>query len=224
MGKKTLILSQKQLDEISGGNSAYLDNISNDFAENGSNEVFVGEKNGKCDAEPMVTDKFSKSLTTNNGFTGYGGHGRDFTRMPLFFESKKEWVKKNLNEEYTDPTMTSATFATGKKDKNGNVEHRNLGSMKTQKMRFGAAQAKANSSDPTLKKQGEATMKTMLKNDPNLSAEIQQYGAKQKSAEMSRKAEKETLGTPILNRNKPSQGNGKAHTNKDNLGIITYDN
>ena len=37
MAKKTLIISQKQLDEIVGGNTSYLDNEREDFAENGNN-------------------------------------------------------------------------------------------------------------------------------------------------------------------------------------------
>ena len=45
MAKKTLIISQKQLDEIVGGNASYLDNVGEDFAENGNNEVFTAKIN-----------------------------------------------------------------------------------------------------------------------------------------------------------------------------------
>ena len=67
MAKKTLIISQKQLDEIVGGNSSYLDNEGEDFAENGNNEVFTGDKLDGKDAEPYTTDQHAQERSLDYG-------------------------------------------------------------------------------------------------------------------------------------------------------------
>lgn len=75
MAKKTLIISQKQLDEIVGGNTSYLDNEGEDFAENGNNEVFTGDKLDGKDAEPYTTDQHAQERSLDYGPWIPGGRG-----------------------------------------------------------------------------------------------------------------------------------------------------
>lgn len=239
MSGKKLILTQEQLDEICGGNAAYLDNMYGGFKNIGNNEVTAdGFLDGDF-ADPMTTDKHAE-IHTDRGrqFSGIGTRGREKVSYmayegkendaPVIYEvSKKEkWAKKNLNEEYKDPTMTNAKFTTGNVDNNGNQMKRSLGSMKTLKTRYRAAQANAQSTDPEKRKRGLSTLKTMDKNDPNLKYELGQYSNLQASAKNIRKMDKETFGKPEIDRSGSSNGNGKAHSKKDDEfsdGFITYD-
>lgn len=230
MGKK-LIITQEQLDEICGGNSAYLDNPT-DFNARGNNEVnvdgVVDDYFGEGDKEngKITTDKYGKMLAPNIGFAGYGGRGRDGFRSPVFFyeSTKKNWEKDNLDEEYKDPSMTNAKFTTGKVDSNGNAEKRSLGSMKTLKTRYRAAQALARSTDPEKKKRGENTLKTMDKNDPNLKYELGQYSNLQANAKNIRKNKKELFGEPEKKRRGNTKSTLSPKTNDDfSDGFITYD-
>ena len=56
MGKKTIILTQRQLDEIVGGNSTYLDNADNNFREYLDNEVSATSKLSNGDGKPVTTE------------------------------------------------------------------------------------------------------------------------------------------------------------------------
>lgn len=232
---KKLILTQEQLDEICNGNSAYLDNPT-DFKHNGNNEVNVdgvpGDYYGEGDkvGGKVTTDKYGKMVANPIGFPGYGsrGNGKDGFRAPIFFyeSTKKNWEKKNLDEEYRDPTMTNATFTTGNVDEKGNKEKRGLGSMKTLKTRYRAAQALARSTDPEKRKRGKSTLNTMDKNDPNLKYELGQYATLQANAKNMRKNEKELFGKPEIDRRGKSNGTGSAKSKKDDPfsdGIISYD-
>jgi len=236
MGKK-LILSQEQLDEICGGNSAYLDNEYSDFKNIGNNEVSADGFFEDDFGIPMLNKDWAMQ-DRGRGYTGIGTRGRervsyhayenkDNEKPVIYEESKKStWAKKHLNEEFKDPMLTNATFTTGNVDEFGGKKKRNVGSLKMAKTRYRAAMAQANSTDPEKRKRGQSILKTMDKNDPNLRREINQYDNLRASARSIRKLDSETFGKKQIDRGKPSNGNGKAHTPKDDEfsdGFITYD-
>lgn len=234
---KKLILSQEQLDEICDGNYAYLDNREGGFKNIGNNEITADGFLDDDFADPMLNKDWAMQ-DRGRQYTGIGNHGRSRVsyhayegkkdeRPVIYEESKKRtWAKKNLNEEYKDPMMLNSTFTTGNDNGNGGKETRNVGSMKTQKMRYRAAQALANSNDPEKKKRGMSTMRTMEKNDPNLRNEIDQYDKLRASAGSIRKMDSEVFGKKQIDRSGPSKGDGKAHSKKDDPfsdGFIHYD-
>jgi hypothetical protein len=234
---KKLILSQKQLDEICGGNSSYLDNEFDDFKHIGNNEITA---DGFVDGDfgDIMLNKDWAMQDRGRGYTGLGTRGRERVSYlayentdndkPVIYEDfkKKDWNKRYLNEEFKDPMLVNATFATGNSDENGNIKNRSIGSIKTEKLRYRAAQALAKSNDPEKRKRGEQTLKTMEKNDPNLKFEIDKYDNLRRVAKGIRKTDKEVFGKNIINRNGTSNGDGKAHTPKDDEfsdGILSYD-
>ena len=235
---KKLILSQSQLDEICGGNSAYLDNDTSDFKNVGNNEItpdgYVDGDFGK----PMLNRDWAmqdrgRQLSRMHGYglgrASYHAYESKETEKPVIYEESKKstWAKKHLNEEFKDPMLANATFTTGNENESGNKEKRNVGSLKTAKLRYRAAQAQANSTDPEKRKRGLSTLKTMDRNDPNLKQEIDQYDRLRASAKSIRKMDSEVFGKKQIDRSGPSKGNGKAHTQKDDEfsdGFITYDN
>ena len=156
---KKIIITQKQLDEIVGGNASYLDNLGSDFRTDGVNSVYTGEKYGDRDCEPTTADKVGRQLRRDAGF--YSLSRANAYRSPLFYEEKINEDNSNLvNNTYGD-------------DKN-RVSNTNASTLK---WRYGAAKKKAQSTDPTIRQQGISTMKTMEKNNPNLKQIETQYNA-----------------------------------------------
>lgn len=219
MAKKTLIISQKQLDEIVGGNSSYLDNEGEDFAENGNNEVFTGDKLDGKDAEPYTTDQHAQERSLDYGPWIPGGRGGTKSAMVytngLIACSKKEWEKKNLNEE--NESLKNNTYG----DNENRVSNTNASTLK---WRYGAAKKKAQSTDPTIRQQGISTMKTMEKNNPNLAQIETQYNAAMKGNQILKQAAKNRGEANVFQKPGGTKNNGgTAHTKKNNV-TITYDN
>lgn len=219
MAKKTLIISQKQLDEIVGGNSSYLDNEGEDFAENGNNEVFTGDKLDGKDAEPYTTDQHAQERSLDYGPWIPGGRGGTKSAMVytngLIACSKKEWEKKNLNEE--NESLKNNTYG----DNKNRVSNTNASTLK---WRYGAAKKKAQSADPTIRQQGISTMKTMEKNNPNLAQIETQYNAAMKGNQILKQAAKNRGEANAFQKPGGTKNHGgTAHTKKNNV-TITYDN
>lgn len=219
MAKKTLIISQKQLDEIVGGNISYLDNEGEDFAENGNNEVFTGDKLDGKDAEPYTTDQHAQERSLDYGPWIPGGRGGTKSAMVytngLIACSKKEWAKKNLNEE--NESLKNNTYG----DNENRVSNTNASTLK---WRYGAAKKKAQSTDPTIRQQGISTMKTMEKNNPNLAQIETQYNAAMKGNEILKQAAKNRGEANAFQKPGGTKNHGgTAHTKKNNV-TITYDN
>lgn len=119
MAKKTLILTRKQLEEIVGGDTTYLDNAESDFTEDGANQVYTGEKTDTEDAVPVTTDKISKQLRRNLGIYGYSDRVR--SNSPLVMTcSKSEWKKRNLIKE-TNSELVNTKFGIGQSVKDNMV-------------------------------------------------------------------------------------------------------
>lgn len=96
MAKKQVIITQKQLDEICGNNSIYLDGLAltPDLGNIYSNEITT---NGNIDGaypKPTTTDDYANDTTNNTrGYWGLRGMGSVSTLREM---SKKEWECHNM--------------------------------------------------------------------------------------------------------------------------------
>ena len=73
---KTIIISERQLNEILGADSSYLDNMEGDFKEfNADIEVSAGGKlSNKTDSKPITGDEYTSMLSKTYGFNGTSRH------------------------------------------------------------------------------------------------------------------------------------------------------
>lgn len=70
MGKnhRTIYITKRQLDEVFGADSSYLENKYGGFREYGDNEVFTGSKmSDRKDAKPVDTDKIADTMSRDGG-------------------------------------------------------------------------------------------------------------------------------------------------------------
>lgn len=115
MAKKTIILSKTQLDEIVGGNSAWLDNAGSDFKEDALNSVYATGKLDNCDGEPLNTDEFSDELSLDYGPWIPGGRGGNKSAMVytngMIACSKKDWANKNILREDSNEVLQNANVS-----------------------------------------------------------------------------------------------------------------
>lgn len=134
---KKVILTQKQLDEICGGDSSYLDGIGTDFRKDGTNAVYTGEKRSDgSDDEPMTTKDVDLTLPK----PPYYYYWRNIPRTRYFESKKSDWAKKNLREANEtnisiDPTtkknMVAGPDSAGANAvKNGVISHTNATTIK----------------------------------------------------------------------------------------------
>ena len=94
MGKKTLILSEDQINELIG--LGYGDSKEDDFADNGALQIFTGDHMDGEYAKPVTTDKISKRRANDIGhFWKVGGV---FGNVVMRESTKKDWKKENLKE------------------------------------------------------------------------------------------------------------------------------
>lgn len=215
MQKRTIILTQHQLDEIVGGDASYLDNINNDFKEDGANSISPNGKLDDKDAEPIMTDKVSSELSRNQGL--FGNRSISLFSPSYVCCSKKDWLDKNIISE-DNQNLVNKTYG----DNTNRVSNTNASTLK---WRYGAAKKKAQSSDPTIRQQGISTMKTMEKNNPNLAQiETQYNSAMANDANLKKSAfergEENVYQAP--NQHK-TPNNGQAHTKKPVGQVITYE-
>lgn len=164
---RKIIITQKQLDEIVGGDSSYLDNISNsDFKQDAANSVYAGDKYEDKDTEATPSDKVSNMMRRDTG--GYYGVSRGTNyNLPIYMESKKsDWRQRNLSED--NQNLVNRTYG----DDKNRVTNNNASTLKS---RYAAAKKKSQSADPTTRQQGLSTMRTMEKNNPNIRDIESQY-------------------------------------------------
>lgn len=102
MKKKTLILTQEQLDEISGGNFNYLDNLATkpDMGDVYSTEVSADGATMDGYSDNMTTDNYADDMTRDAWPRDSRSYGKNGNYLPrnLTEMSKKEWEAKNLKE------------------------------------------------------------------------------------------------------------------------------
>lgn len=203
---KKIILSQKQLDEICGDNSTYLDGLAltPDIENNFANEI---TPNGKIDggySKPLTTDDFAETLTNNvRGYFGLRGAGSVSTIREM---SKKEWEEKILNED--NERLKYRKF--GATD---NSEGKGYYATKKNINRFNKASQTAKNGNPVEKAKALKTMQRMQQNWSGLSTAINQY-------ETAKRVDNQIK--PGIKSAPKNSGNGKAHSKKNpNNGIFT---
>lgn len=214
MKKKTLILSQKQLDEICGGDSSYLDNLSlkPDMGNIYANEITVDGSVEDGYAEPSTTDDLSHTMCNNwRGFTKLYGMGP----VSLKEMTKKEWARQHLNEESEHGNARLVNKKFGAQD---GEPGKSYDATKMAISRKKQAEKKMlNGATPEERNKAAKTLSRMRNNWNGIDAAESQYNAAKIGDKVMQDSRPE--GTKISSAPKQS-GNGKAHSPKS--GIITY--
>lgn len=210
MSKKTIILTEKQLDEICGGNFSYLDDLGKKadmgdvYADETSSEGAVSD--GYSDN--ITTDDFA-SMQTNDWPRGSRSYGLNGNAVSYIREmSKKDWEQKNIfNEEHEhgNKELNNRKFG----DSNKQYSY---GALKQKEYRERKAAKKAiNGSTPEEKAKGLESLSKIQNND------AKSYQTAKKQFEPAKRA---LQLRPKKIKSAPKQtGNGKGHSNKN--GLIT---
>ena len=199
MGKKKIILTQKQLDEICGDNSTYLDGLAMtpDLGDIYSTEVTT---NGSIDGaypDSMTTDDFASDTTNNNrGYWGLRGMGSVSTIREM---TKKDWEKIIFNEDNQRLKYRNFGATADSKAKGYDATKKNIS-------RYRIAAEKAKTGTPEEKAKANKTMQKMQNNWPGLGVATNQY-------ETAKKIDKQIK--PPINSVSKTSGNGKAHSKKE---------
>lgn len=171
---KKIILSQKQLDEICGGDSSYLDGLSStpDRGNVFATEVSPDGGVERGYAEPTTTDDFAKMQTNNwRGNTKMRGMGPITVREM----TKRDWEKEYLEEarEHGNERLKNLNF--GAKD---GEEGKSYGATKTALCRKRAAEKTAQTgATPEIKQKAVNTLNKMHNNWSGLDNAETQYNA-----------------------------------------------
>ena len=106
MGKKTIIFTERQLNEITGGDFSYLDGM-NDGKFPGNNEVTVGQNTSVSGPAPTIGNKVSKQMgSSDNWYTMSRGR---ILGVPLMC-SKKAFDRMMLSESNSELEGDFFTF------------------------------------------------------------------------------------------------------------------
>ena len=207
MGKKTLILSQSQIDEICGGDSSYLDGLAltPDMENVYGNEVSAEGAVENGYAEPMTTDDFSHDLTNDwRGNAKLHGMGPCALREMTL----KEWKIRNLNEGNGRLEHMQFGAQNGEKGKSYGATKMNLSRLHR------AEEKSRNGASPEEKAKAAQTVQKMKNNWSGIESAEVQYNAAKINDKTNRQNKPE--GTVITSSPKQS-GNGLGHSN----GVIT---
>lgn len=204
MSKKTLILSQEQLDEICGGDSSYLDGLdgNDDMKNKYSLEISAdgGVDNGYAD--PTTTDDYASDITNDWMRGGANMHG--YRAATIREMTKKEWEKEFLSED--NSMLQNANFGAGNGDKGKSYTNTT-----TTLSRLKKAEEKAvTGATPYEKQKAARTVQTMKKNWGNIDAAKAQYNAAKNNTQSIISSRPE---------GQRKKGNGKANEPKN--GIFT---
>lgn len=193
MSKRTVIITQKQLDEIvGGGNSPYFDN-----AEVPNNANLIST-NGDDNETTQIGDFFSKEMPRSSYYFGRMG-------INPIHEENQNLKNKTFGSTYNDNGKSYSNTKT--------TLHRAQKAKET--MMTGATQA--------IKDKAAQTYRTMQNNnDIDLNVLQNQYDSA-KNIDKNIRDNKVKNGEPILKSTTKDSGNGKAHSVKQtNNGFITY--
>jgi len=158
--RKTLIITEKQLDEICGGNGAYLDNlaIKPDVGGDFANKVTTGGENKEGYSKPLTGDDFVKDVGAANNWRLYTRSTLNRgpmagTMSPAVCEmTKREWEEKIL-EAHGNKRLNDRTF-----------DGQSYGAATVAKCRMNKAIKKTASLDPETRKEGLRTLSKMKTN------------------------------------------------------------
>lgn len=198
MGKKEIILTQKQLDEICGNNSAYLDGLAStpDIGNIYSTEITTNGALDNTYPEPTTTDDYAKDTTNNvRGYWGLRGMGSVST---LRETTKKEWEKSIFNED--NQRLKHRIFGC-----TADSEGKSYDATKKNLSRLHIAQEKLKSGSQEEKQKAAKTINRMKKNWSGIDVAATQY-------ETAKKIDKDIK--PAMKSAPKNSGNGKAHSPK----------
>lgn len=168
MGKKTLILSQQQLDEICGGDSSYFDGLTTN-----PDKGDIYAKEVSCDggldqgyADATTTDDIAHDLTNN-----WRGNAKLHGMGPI---TVREWREKYLKEEseHGNQRLNNVKFGA----QNGS-EGKSYNNTTTSLCRFRQAQKNAQSQNPVIRQKGQQRVQSMKQNWPGIESAQNQFKA-----------------------------------------------
>ena len=193
MSKKTLILSQQQLDEICDGDSSYLHGLTSnpDMAPNFAAETTSDGGMDKGYADATTTDDYASDMTND-----WRGNAKLHGMGPI---TVREWKEIYLNEEqeHGNARLKNVKFGA----QNGQ-QGKSYGATKTALSRLGAAQETMKTgATQEIKDKAAQTAATMQKNWSGIGAAANQY----KAAKGGDKAVRKDL--PIGQKRKPKSSN-----------------
>lgn len=197
MGKKRIILTQKQLDEICGDNSTYLNGLAMtpDLGDIYSTEITT---NGSIDGaypDPTTTDDYASDTTNNvRGYWGLRGMGSMSTLREM---TKKEWEQKIFED---NQRLKHRIFGC-----TSDSEGKSYDATKKNISRFNIAQRKLKNGNQEEKQKAAKTIERMKKNWNGLGVASNQY-------ETAKKIDKDIR--PTIKSAPKNNGNGKAHSPK----------
>ena len=207
MARKKIILTQRQLDEICGDNSTYLDGLAltPDLSSNYSNEITTNGDIEDAYPEPITTDDLASDMTNNTrGYWGLRGMGSVSTIREV---TKKDWEKEFVVAE-DNLRLKNRVFGT-----TNDEEGKSYDATKKNISRYNIAAQKAKSGTPEEKQKALKTMQKMQKNWGGLNIARNQY-------ETAKAVDKQI--NPGIKSAPKNAGNGKAHTKKTpENGIFT---
>lgn len=207
MARKKIILTQRQLDEICGDNSTYLDGLAltPDLSSNYSNEITTNGDIEDAYPEPITTDDLASDMTNNTrGYWGLRGMGSVSTIREV---TKKEWEKEFIINEDNQRLKNRVFGATS------DSEGKSYDATKKSISRYRIAAQKAKSGSPEDKQKALRTMQKMQNNWSGLGVATNQY-------ETAKAVDKQI--NPGIKSAPKNAGNGKAHTKKTpENGIFT---
>lgn len=206
MARKKIILTQRQLDEICGDNSTYLDGLAltPDLSSNYSNEITTNGDIEDAYPEPITTDELASDMTNNTrGYWGLRGMGSVSTIREV---TKKDWEKEFIINEDNQRLKNRVFGATS------DSEGKSYDATKKSISRYRIAAQKAKSGSPEDKQKALRTMQKMQNNWSGLGVATNQY-------ETAKAVDKQI--NPGIKSAPKNAGNGKAHTKKTpNNGIF----
>lgn len=174
MAKKTLILSQKQLDEICGGDSSYLDGLSTrpDMGDVFSTEITADGGVDVGYAKPTTTDDVADDMTND-----WRGNAKLHGMGPITVREmkKSEWDRMYLGEEeeHGNARLKNLNFGA----KNGE-EGKSYGATKTALCRKRAAEKTMQTGGtPEIKAKAANTVANMKANWSGIDNAETQYNA-----------------------------------------------
>ena len=161
-------MSQKQLDEIIGGNSEYLDGLANkpDMSDNFSNEISASGSIENGYPNPTTTDDFANTLT-NNWTRSYGL--KSTGTVTLREMSKREWENMiNEEQEHGNKRLKQRVFG-------GENQVKKYGTAKRSINRLKNAERNLRNGSPEMKRKAAQTIRTMKKNWKDIDVAKSQY-------------------------------------------------
>lgn len=198
MGNKKIILTQKQLDEICGDNSTYLDGLAStpDIGNVYSNEITTNGSIDNAYPDPTTTDDYASDTTNNvRGYWGLRGMGSMSTLREM---TKGEWEKMIFNED--NKRLKHRTFGC-----TNNSDGKSYDATKKNLSRLHIAQRKLQNGSNDEKQKAIKTIKRMKNNWKGIDVADNQY-------ETAKKIDKQIK--PSIKSTPKNSGNGKAHSPK----------